>query len=191
MSKEFKMGFIEEVEPLKLTTIPKKYQKLIEATENRWFNKMQKLAKMCQKRIDELEHRLSKCIELPVKIGDSVYKICPKCNDNHNGSCKNCAWCGCFSGNCVVGVSVWSDGSYTEKPLQIVEKRITDNNISNVYDWWNIMFFDNEIKAKQAMEEYDQIRIIEDKSERVERFRDWYNSRKIKNPLKLEEVKNG
>lgn len=140
-------------------------------------------------KIQQLEHRLSNCIELPVKIGSKVYKICPKCNDNHNGNCKNCAWGGCFSGNCDIGVGVWSDGSYTEKPLQIVEKKITDNNISNVYDWWNIMFFDNEIKAKQAMEEYDQIRIIEDKFERVERFRDWYNSRKIKNPLKLEELK--
>ena len=70
MSKEFKMGFIEEVEPLKLTTIPKKYQKLIEATENRWFNKIQKLAKIYQKRIDDLEHRLSNCIEPKFKQGD-------------------------------------------------------------------------------------------------------------------------
>lgn len=75
MSKEFKMGFIEEVEPLKLTTIPKKYQKLIEATENRWFNKMQKLAKICQKRIDDLEHRLSNCIEPKFKIGQEVWEI--------------------------------------------------------------------------------------------------------------------
>lgn len=73
MSKEFKMGFIEEVEPLKLTTIPKKYQKLIEATENRWFKKMQKLAKMCQKRIDDLEQRLANCIEPKFKKGDKIY----------------------------------------------------------------------------------------------------------------------
>lgn len=63
MSKEFKMGFIEEVKPLKLTTIPKKYQKFIEATENRWFNKMQKLAKICQKRIAELEAKLAESDE--------------------------------------------------------------------------------------------------------------------------------
>lgn len=82
MSKEFKMGFIEEVEPLKLTTIPKKYQKLIEATENRWFNKMQKLAKICQKRIVELEneverlqHRLSNCIEPKFEYGQQVFYI--------------------------------------------------------------------------------------------------------------------
>lgn len=75
MSKEFKMGFIEEVEPLKLTTIPKKYQKLIEATENRWFNKMQKLAKICQKRIDDLEHRLSNCIEPKFKVGQEVWVV--------------------------------------------------------------------------------------------------------------------
>ena len=75
MSKEFKMGFIEEVEPLKLTTIPKKYQKLIETIENRWFNKMQKLAKICQKRIDVLEHRLSNCIEPKFKVGQEVYMI--------------------------------------------------------------------------------------------------------------------
>ena len=75
MSKEFKMGFIEEVEPLKLTTIPKKYQKLIETTENRWFNKMQKLAKIYQKRIDYLEHRLSNCIEPKFKIGQEVWYV--------------------------------------------------------------------------------------------------------------------
>lgn len=83
MSKEFKMGFIEEVEPLKLTTIPKKYQKLIEATENRWFNKMQKLAKIYQKRIDDLEHRLSNCIEPKFKVGQEVwhcYRNCKECD---------------------------------------------------------------------------------------------------------------
>ena len=30
-----------------------------------------------------------------------IYRICPKCNERHDGSCKNCAWnsvisnCGC------------------------------------------------------------------------------------------------
>ena len=33
---------------------------------------------------------------IPVKAGQQIYKICPICNPNHNGSCKHCAWSGCF-----------------------------------------------------------------------------------------------
>lgn len=39
------------------------------------------------------ENRL---IELPCAVGDTVYRICPKCNDRHDGSCKNCAWASCM-----------------------------------------------------------------------------------------------
>lgn len=41
----FKMGFIEDVEPLKLTKIPKKYQKFIEEREKIWFEKIKELDK--------------------------------------------------------------------------------------------------------------------------------------------------
>jgi len=133
-------------------------------------------------RIAELEEQLENCV-LPVKIGDKVYKICPKCSDKHNGSCKNCAWGGCL-GPCFVGVCVYEDGSFNENPLQLVEKVVSDMSISVIYDWWNIMFFDNEDEANQALNEYDRIRKIESRSERVERFNEWYMGRKIKNPLR-------
>ena len=162
---------------------------MIESEVLKDFKKLSLMIKERDEKIKSLESRLANCIELPVKIGNKVYKICPKCNDNHNGTCKNCAWGGCL-GACDVGVHIYSDGSYTEKPLQIVEKLVTDHNIITVYDWWNIMFFDDEVKAKQAMKEYDSIRTLEDRTERVEKFRDWYNGRKIKNPLKMEEKGN-
>lgn len=31
-------------------------------------------------------------IRFPCKVGDTVYRICPKCSDRHNGSCTGCAW---------------------------------------------------------------------------------------------------
>jgi len=34
-------------------------------------------------------------IDLPCRLGETVYKICPKCNDKHDGSCENCAWRDC------------------------------------------------------------------------------------------------
>ena len=41
-----------------------------------------------------------KTMLFPTWIGETVYKICPKCNDKHDGSCKNCAWEGCIWSGC-------------------------------------------------------------------------------------------
>ena len=40
----------------------------------------------------EQEEEQGKLAHLPCKIGDTVYRICPKCNDNHNGNCEGCFW---------------------------------------------------------------------------------------------------
>ena len=37
------------------------------------------------------------CLELIEHIGETIYKICPKCNPHHNESCERCAWRGCMS----------------------------------------------------------------------------------------------
>lgn len=47
----------------------------------------------------------------PCYIGDTVYKICPKCNKDHNGDCTHCAWRGTSPHGCDIGVHIWPDGS--------------------------------------------------------------------------------
>ena len=121
---------------------------------------------------------------LPCKVGDTVYKICPKCNPNHNGTCRNCAWGGCFIGACDVGVGVYGDGSYTKHPLQIVKKTVRAEAITKIIDYWNIMYFASEEKAAIALKEYDNIRLTEDRHERKAAYDKWHESRKIVNPLR-------
>lgn len=77
---------------------------------------------MILNRLAELEDKIENgtLVELPCKVGDTVYKICPKCNDKHNGSCENCAWRGCISycGCDVFGL--WGDGKYPPERCTIV-----------------------------------------------------------------------
>lgn len=125
------------------------------------------------------------CVEIPCKVGDTVYKICPKCSDKHNGSCKNCAWSGCLRNSaCDIGVRVYQDGSFTNHELQIVEKTVYGNNISGIYDLWNIQYFATPEDAEKAKNEYEVIRNIDDYTERYAEYCKWELSRKIINPLK-------
>lgn len=126
----------------------------------------------------------SNSIKLPCKVGDVVYKICPKCNDRHNGTCENCAWWGCVIGACDVGVKIYDDGSYNKNDLQIVKKVVHNTNICGIYDLWNIQYFSTPNLAKEAMQEYNAIRSIVDKRERVKAYIEWESKRKICNSLK-------
>lgn len=117
-------------------------------------------------------------VEVPCKVDQTVYKICPKCNEHHNASCKHCAWSGCLGFGCDIGVSVYSDGSYNECALQIVPRKVTKYNIITILELWNIMYFATEEEANTAKDEYDTIRNIQDKHERYEAYKAWENERK-------------
>ena len=117
--------------------------------------------------------------DLPCKVGDTVYKICPKCNELHNGSCEHCAWHGCFMGGCEVGVRVYGDGSYTNKELQIMPCKVNDSNFITILKSWNIMYFRTIEDTKSAMIEYDEIRSIEDRKERVLAYDKWDDNRRF------------
>ena len=68
--------------------------------------------------IKDLNTRHEKSVELPCKVGDTVYRICPKCNNEHNNSCRNCAWAGCIT-DCGCDVyGLWNDGKYPAKNVQ-------------------------------------------------------------------------
>lgn len=62
---------------------------------------------------------------LPCPLDSAVYRICPKCNDLHDGSCKHCAWCGTggFDGCDVFGL--WNDGQYPADRCTVVPWRAT------------------------------------------------------------------
>ena len=122
---------------------------------------------------------MSAVLELPVLIGSKIYKICPKCNNNHKGTCKHCAWSGCFPHGCDVGVRIWWEGSFEEHPLQIVEKLFTQNNFWTVLNYWNLMYFGSKEEAEAAMKEYDSIRKIEDRKERFLAYQKWESSRRV------------
>ena len=125
---------------------------------------------------------------IPVKAGQRIYKICPICNPNHNGSCKHCAWSGCFGlCGCDVGVGVCFDGSFNQKELQIIPRKVAATHIVTILKWWNIMYFATETEAQKAMKEYMAIRSIEDRVERYHRYKEWEVDREYHFPF-LEEI---
>ena len=127
--------------------------------------------------------KLADCIikdgwaRLPCKVGDMVYKICPKCNKDHNGNCKHCAWSGCLGGGCDIGVRVYSDGSCNQHDLQIISYKVTENRFVTILKYWNLMFFANIEEADRAKIEYDKIRNIEDRAERYKKYLSWETNR--------------
>ena len=117
-------------------------------------------------------------IVAPCKVGDIVYKICPKCNNNHNKTCKYCTWSGCFMTGCDIGVRVYWDGSCGDYELQIVPYKVAKDNIITIFQAWNVMYFTTEEQANTAKEEYDIIRKIEDRHKRYEAYKAWESKRK-------------
>lgn len=132
------------------------------------------------KKLNKEMHALAKnAIVLPCKVGQTVYKICPKCNERHSGSCEHCAWRGCIGYGCDIGVRVYSDGSYNKHDLQIVPRKVSRYTIVTILELWNIMYFATEEEALAAMTEYDAIRKIEDRHERYEAYKAWEAKREM------------
>lgn len=121
--------------------------------------------------------RENNTITLPCKCGDEVYKICPVCNPKHKGSCKFCAWSGCFVNGCDVGVGVCGDGSFTEKHLQVVPIKVSKYSIVTICENWGTMYFLSKEEAISAMNEYEKIRCIEDKEKRYTEYFKWFEKR--------------
>lgn len=118
-----------------------------------------------------------KTMLFPTWIGETVYKICPKCNDKHDGSCKNCAWEGCIWNGCNVGVGVFPDGSRNTGKLQIVEMKVGDRNLLTVCEYFGTMYYGSREDAEKGLAEYEKIRNIEDKDERINAYLKWKGER--------------
>lgn len=71
---------------------------------------------------------------LSCKVGDTVYRICPKCNDKHNGSCENCAWRNSLTLHGCQVFGMWSDGQYPPEKCTIVPMKVVWNSLPTVIE---------------------------------------------------------
>ncbi len=90
-------------------------------------------------------------LKLPCRVGDIVYRICPKCNDRHDGSCKNCAWCGCSSNAGCTTYGLWSDGQYPPLQCTIVPYKVNWNYIPNLMEHLGKTVFLTQAEAEEAL----------------------------------------
>ena len=114
----------------------------------------------------------------PCWIGDVVYKICPKCNDKHDGSCRNCAWESCIWDGCDVGTKIYPDGSCHDGTLQIVKITVGKRNFFIACENFGTMYFASKEDAEEGLREFEQIRAVEDKKLRVKMYAEWVNKRR-------------
>lgn len=95
---------------------------------------------------------LDLCQKLVNHIGETVYKICPKCNDRHDGSCENCAWAtACFSNGCTV-FGKWEDGQYPAEKCTIVPKKVYWNFIPTIAANLGKKIFFSKAEAEAVLE---------------------------------------
>jgi len=86
-------------------------------------------------------------IEFPFIEGQKVFKICPKCNPRHNGSCKNCAWAGC---DFHEGCSIYDQVEHT---VQVVEKKVFWGAMKRMKVFWNFWYFPTRDEAQKRCDE--------------------------------------
>ena len=73
-------------------------------------------------------------LRLPCKVGDTVYRICPKCNNDHDGSCRNCAWEGTAGMKGCTVYGLWRDGQFPPDECTIVSYKVTWNYIPSLLE---------------------------------------------------------
>ena len=102
------------------------------------------------KHYEDMEEQ-GRLVVLPCKVGDTVYRICPKCNDKHDGSCENCAWrssmtnCGCTT------YGLWGDGQYPPDECTIVPYKVFWNYIPNMIEKFGKTVFLTREDAERAL----------------------------------------
>lgn len=90
-------------------------------------------------------------LRLPVKVGEPVYRICPKCNDKHNESCENCAWRGSLSDCGCTTYGLWSDGQFSPDECTVVPYKVTWNYIPNLLKHFGKTVFLTKADAEEAL----------------------------------------
>lgn len=90
--------------------------------------------------------------KLPCQVGDTVYRICPKCNDKHNGNCENCAWRGSLSNHGCDVYGLWSDGQFPASECQVVPYKVSWNYIPNLLEHFEKTVFLTKEDAEKELE---------------------------------------
>lgn len=104
----------------------------------------------------ELRARLDKAVELPCKVGDVVYRICPKCNDKHDSSCNNCAWASCIT-NCGCDVfGLWDDGQYPAHNCTIVPYKVSWRWMPSLLKHFGSKIFLTRAEAEAKLKELEE-----------------------------------
>lgn len=112
-------------------------------------------------------------------IGDELYKICPGCKYGLNGECHYYNANYYDHGFCYESerVKIYPDGSFYKGELQVTKVRVCKRMFFNANEWFNIEYFSDKAEAYKAMDEYEEIRKIESKEERLEKFMRWHSRR--------------
>ena len=104
------------------------------------------------KEYEDLEEQ-GKLLKLPCAVGDTVYRICPKCNSEHKNGCKNCAWeHSCSNNGCSV-YGLWKDGQYPADQCTIVPYKVTWNYIPNLLEHIGKTVFLTQERAEAVLRE--------------------------------------
>jgi GH24 family phage-related lysozyme (muramidase) len=111
--------------------------------------KQEVLNRLTQKEMNDLKALYD---NIQKYMGQTVYRICPKCNENHNKSCKNCAWCGAVSFHGCTVYGLWNDGQYPKEKCQVIEQKLNWNWLPNfIKNLGSKTFFSIE-DAQKALE---------------------------------------
>ncbi len=90
-------------------------------------------------------------LRLPCRVGETVYRICPKCNDKHNGSCSGCAWENSATAH---GCQVYGNvGTKTLMGCQIVPYKVSWEYLPSLMEDLGKTVFLTRKEAEQKLEE--------------------------------------
>lgn len=89
-------------------------------------------------------------LRLPCRVGETVYRICPKCNDNHNGSCSGCAW---EYSAAAHGCLVYGNAGTKTMKCQIVPYRVSWEYLPSLMEDLGKTVFLTRKEAEQRLEE--------------------------------------
>lgn len=86
-----------------------------------------------------------------------VYRICPKCNDRHSGSCEHCDWNSVISTYGCTTFGLWNNGHYGPDKCTIVKKAVKWNNIPTlVRHYLKHVFLSEEAAKSYLLAEQDR-----------------------------------
>ena len=68
------------------------------------------------------------------KVTDNIYRICPKCNEQHNGNCDGCSWQFAATKQGCRIYGLWSDGQFPVEKCTVVPYAVTWEYIPNLLE---------------------------------------------------------